>query len=101
MPITRRSVLFSALLVSSIQFGGMGFAFADTTLLNVSYDPTRELYKEFNEAFAAKWKADTGETVTIRPARPCKYKNPSRISPRSPTDNQPSRQTAPPASPPA
>ncbi len=66
MPLTRRSVLFSALLASSIQFGGMGFAFAETTLLNVSYDPTRELYKEFNEAFAAKWKADTGETVTIR-----------------------------------
>ncbi len=44
----------------------LGFAFADTTLLNVSYDPTRELYKEFNDAFAAKWKADTGETVTIQ-----------------------------------
>jgi len=41
-------------------------ALADVTLTNVSYDPTRELYKEFNEAFAAKWKADTGETVTIR-----------------------------------
>lgn len=41
-------------------------AFADVTLTNVSYDPTRELYSEFNELFAAKWKADTGETVTIR-----------------------------------
>jgi sulfate/thiosulfate transport system substrate-binding protein len=39
---------------------------ADVTLTNVSYDPTRELYKEFNAAFAAKWKAETGETVTIR-----------------------------------
>jgi sulfate transport system substrate-binding protein len=55
-----------ALLASSIQIGGMGFAFADTTLLNVSYDPTRELYKDFNSAFAEKWKADTGETVTIQ-----------------------------------
>lgn len=62
----RRSLLFTALLAGSVQFGCMGFAFADTTLLNVSYDPTRELYKEFNEAFAAKWKADTGETVTIK-----------------------------------
>lgn len=62
----RRSFLFSALLASSVQFGGMGFAFADTTILNVSYDPTRELYREFNEAFAAKWKADTGETVNIK-----------------------------------
>jgi sulfate transport system substrate-binding protein len=38
---------------------------ADQTLLNVSYDPTRELYAQFNEAFAAKWKADTGSNVTI------------------------------------
>jgi sulfate/thiosulfate transport system substrate-binding protein len=39
---------------------------ADTTLLNVSYDPTRELYQAFNAAFAKQWKAKTGETVTIR-----------------------------------
>ena len=38
---------------------------ADVTLLNVSYDPTRELYKAINEAFAADWKTKTGETVTI------------------------------------
>jgi sulfate transport system substrate-binding protein len=43
-----------------------GFAKADTTLLNVSYDPTRELYKEFDSAFAEKWRADTGETVSIK-----------------------------------
>ncbi|CAN7358716.1 sulfate ABC transporter substrate-binding protein [Rhizobium sp. LjRoot98] len=55
-----------ALLASSIQIGGLGVAFADTTILNVSYDPTRELYKDFNAAFAEKWKADTGETVTIQ-----------------------------------
>ena len=35
-------------------------------LLNVSYDPTREFYKAFNEAFAADWKAKTGEDVTIK-----------------------------------
>ena len=40
-------------------------AFADTTLLNVSYDPTRELYRDFNAAFVAKWKQDTGETLKI------------------------------------
>ncbi|MDM7982560.1 MAG: sulfate ABC transporter substrate-binding protein [Rhizobium sp.] len=34
-------------------------------LLNVSYDPTREFYAEFNTAFAAHWKQETGETVTI------------------------------------
>src|SRR5437016_8078402 len=42
-----------------------GPAFADATLLNVSYDPTRELYKAIDEAFVADWKAKTGETVTI------------------------------------
>ena len=38
---------------------------ADVTLLNVSYDPTRELYKAENAAFAAQWKAKTGDNVTI------------------------------------
>ncbi|MDR3438234.1 sulfate ABC transporter substrate-binding protein [Telmatospirillum sp.] len=38
---------------------------ADTTLLNVSYDPTRELYQEVNQAFAKEWKAKTGETLKI------------------------------------
>jgi len=37
----------------------------DITLLNVSYDPTRELYVEFNQAFAAFWKTKTGDNVTI------------------------------------
>ena len=36
------------------------------TLLNVSYDPTRELYEDYNEAFAKYWKAKTGQTVTIQ-----------------------------------
>lgn len=38
---------------------------ANYELLNVSYDPTRELYKEFNVAFAKHYKAKTGDTVTI------------------------------------
>ena len=38
----------------------------DPTLLNVSYDPTRELYQAVNVAFAAQWKAKTGRTVTIQ-----------------------------------
>ncbi|HEY1129277.1 MAG TPA: sulfate ABC transporter substrate-binding protein [Roseateles sp.] len=41
-------------------------ALAQTSLLNVSYDPTRELYQDFNKAFAANWKAKSGETVTIK-----------------------------------
>ena len=43
-----------------------GQAHADQTLLNVSYDPTRELYKAINAAFAADWKAKTGEAVTVQ-----------------------------------
>jgi sulfate transport system substrate-binding protein len=39
---------------------------AEVTLLNVSYDPTRELYVEFNKAFAAKWKAETGDNLTVK-----------------------------------
>nr|WP_281032323.1 sulfate ABC transporter substrate-binding protein [Parvibaculum lavamentivorans] len=38
---------------------------AETTLLNVSYDPTRELYRDFNAAFVEHWKKETGETVSI------------------------------------
>ncbi len=39
---------------------------ADVSLLNVSYDPTREFYVDFNKLFAEKWRAETGQTVTIR-----------------------------------
>jgi sulfate/thiosulfate transport system substrate-binding protein len=39
---------------------------AEVTLLNVSYDPTRELYQEVNKAFAAQWQAKSGEKVVIR-----------------------------------
>jgi len=53
----------AALLLAA--FAATPFAHADTTLLNVSYDPTRELYRDFNAAFAAQWKKETGEKVTI------------------------------------
>ncbi|MFL9711748.1 sulfate ABC transporter substrate-binding protein [Methylobacillus sp. Pita1] len=39
---------------------------ADVTLLNVSYDPTRELYQEYNNVFAKYWQAKTGDKVTIK-----------------------------------
>ena len=41
-------------------------ASAEVTLLNVSYDPTRELYQSFNAEFAKQWQAKTGEKVTVR-----------------------------------
>ncbi|MEP7453052.1 sulfate ABC transporter substrate-binding protein [Phyllobacterium sp. SB3] len=67
MKNSRLTIAFAtALLMATVASQPMSAAFADTTLLNVSYDPTRELYKDFNAAFAAKWKADTGETVTIQ-----------------------------------
>jgi sulfate transport system substrate-binding protein len=53
----------AALAVASV-FAGAAQA-ADFKLLNVSYDPTRELYKQINTAFAAQYKAKTGNNVTI------------------------------------
>jgi sulfate/thiosulfate transport system substrate-binding protein len=41
-------------------------AAAQQTILNVSYDPTRELYKEIDQAFAKKWKEETGESISIK-----------------------------------
>lgn len=60
------SFLLAGTIIASMILPTMSPAFADATILNVSYDPTRELYKDFNEAFAAKWLKDTGETVTIQ-----------------------------------
>jgi sulfate/thiosulfate-binding protein len=45
---------------------GAPSAFADVTLLNVSYDPTRELYRDLNAAFVTDWKDKTGETVSVQ-----------------------------------
>jgi sulfate transport system substrate-binding protein len=54
-------------MASSVLIGGAGAAAqaAEVTLLNVSYDPTRELYSDFNKSFAAHWKKKTGDTVKI------------------------------------
>jgi sulfate transport system substrate-binding protein len=59
--MTRRFVFVPALLcVATLA------AQAPVTLLNVSYDPTREFYQEINAAFAKAWQAKTGQAVTIR-----------------------------------
>ena len=57
-----------ALLATALVLAPAAGAMADSELLNVSYDPTRELYKDINAAFAEEWKAKTGETVTVRAA---------------------------------
>lgn len=60
-------IRFLAALAATVLFAWAGpAAHAETTLLNVSYDPTRELYQDFNTAFVRYWKAHTGEAVTIK-----------------------------------
>ena len=53
------------LIIYAVLLLGSSLAVADTTLLNVSYDVTREFYKEFNPAFVQYWKKKSGDTVTI------------------------------------
>ena len=61
--VTRRSALTGAIAAAS--FAAKPVWAAASSLLNVSYDPTRELYREYNRAFAATWEAKTGDRVTI------------------------------------
>jgi sulfate transport system substrate-binding protein len=56
-------IIHGAILVASVSSAAQA---ADITLLNVSYDPTRELYVEFNKAFAKEWEAKTKDKVTIK-----------------------------------
>lgn len=58
--------LFAALTTLSLAATSISALAADRTLLNVSYDPTREFYQAFNAKFAEHWKAKTGDTVTIK-----------------------------------
>ncbi|KKC39757.1 sulfate transporter subunit [Devosia epidermidihirudinis] len=59
-------IAYSA-LAASLTLGFAVTAHAqDRTLINVSYDPTRELYQQFNEAFVKHWQAEKGETVAIQ-----------------------------------
>ena len=60
MKTTAKTLLLAAcFLVTAVQA-------KDVALLNVSYDPTRELYQDYNTAFARYWKTKTGDTLTIR-----------------------------------
>src|SRR4249919_2713012 len=61
-----RPVLAAATnLVLGLLLAGSAYA-ADVSLLNVSYDPTRELYADFNKAFAAAYQKETGKSVEIK-----------------------------------
>src|SRR5262245_46181138 len=58
--------LKNTLAIALLVFALSSSVFAQKQLLNVSYDPTRELYQDIGAAFAAQWKAKTGETVTSK-----------------------------------
>jgi sulfate/thiosulfate-binding protein len=64
--------MFRTMLIRTLSLVPMLLAFslpveaADVTLLNVSYDPTRELYQDFNAAFGKHWKEKKGQTVSVK-----------------------------------
>lgn len=60
-----KKIIAAALAVTAFAGSAPAFA-ADISLLNVSYDPTRELYQDVNTAFAKDWKAKTGDNVKIK-----------------------------------
>ncbi len=68
-PISPMNVPFSrwiaAATLCALSLGSSPLFAATVNLLNVSYDPTRELYDDYNKAFAAFWKAKTGDTVVV------------------------------------
>jgi sulfate/thiosulfate transport system substrate-binding protein len=68
MSLRRDFIKIPLALAAAVGLGlaGLPSLAQQVTLLNVSYDPTRELYVEFNQAFAKHWKAKTGQHVAIR-----------------------------------
>jgi sulfate/thiosulfate-binding protein len=64
--IDRRSILAGAAVASAAVGPGARAAPPPVTILNVSYDPTRELYKAYNALFAADWKRRTGQDVSVQ-----------------------------------
>jgi sulfate transport system substrate-binding protein len=70
MMLPRRPILrhlaAAALLTLASGLASTAAQAKDITLLNVSYDPTRELYQDYNKAFAAYWKGKTGDVVTVK-----------------------------------
>jgi sulfate transport system substrate-binding protein len=63
--MTSLRTLRHLLLASAVSFSAVAMA-KDVSLLNVSYDPTRELYQEYNKAFAAYWKGKTGDNLSVK-----------------------------------
>ncbi|HYR24576.1 MAG TPA: sulfate ABC transporter substrate-binding protein [Aquabacterium sp.] len=65
MLISWKNTLRHLAAVAALAAGAVAPAHADVTLLNVSYDVTREFYKDYNAAFIKHWKQTAGETVTV------------------------------------
>jgi len=63
MALNKRVKIFAFLVTMTLSITSLA---ADVTLLNVSYDPTRELYVDYNNAFANYWRAKTGDNVTVK-----------------------------------
>jgi sulfate/thiosulfate transport system substrate-binding protein len=63
MKIGTKSLCFGLSVLAALAAGAAG---KEIKLLNVSYDPTRELYQDFNAAFAKEWQAKTGDRVTVQ-----------------------------------
>jgi ABC-type sulfate transport system substrate-binding protein len=61
--MTTRRRIFSITAAAILAAASLGAAAQTISLLNVSYDPTRELYVEYNAAFAKYWKAKTGQWI--------------------------------------
>ena len=58
-----KKIILTALLLAVVATPAFS---ADVSLLNVSYDPTRELYQDFNKAFAAHWKSKSGDDLKVK-----------------------------------
>ena len=58
--------IIKSTFIAVLTFSTLSVNAADISLLNVSYDPTRELYQDYNDAFAKYWKAKTGDNVKVQ-----------------------------------
>ncbi|MDX2307379.1 MAG: sulfate ABC transporter substrate-binding protein [Hyphomicrobium sp.] len=64
--LTRRTAIAAGTGLAIAAFSAFGASAAEVSLLNVSYDPTREFYQDYNTAFSKYWKGKTGDDVTIK-----------------------------------
>ncbi|WP_394823245.1 sulfate ABC transporter substrate-binding protein [Pendulispora albinea] len=65
-PIVRNSLLLIGVLAITLAYVAQSALAGDGSLLNVSYDPTREFYQEYNAAFAKHWQQKSGKSVSVR-----------------------------------